>query len=151
MGEQSIGGFAGLRRVLLLRKMRRCGDWSRSSGNDDAAVWRGAGSPMNLGQSKRLLMIRIDLSRLLTSCGAGVGASERPNERPLGSYRYHENNAVYNADCRCIDGHIHVFFRVPDHSPEARERYFKRYTTVVSVSARSGVGSPYISHECPAD
>src|SRR5258708_5542237 len=35
--------------------------------------------------------------------------------------------------------------------PEARERYFKRYTTVVSVSAGSGVGSPYISHECPAD
>ena len=32
-----------------------------------------------------------------------------------------------------------------------RERYFKRYTTVVSVSAGSGVGSPYISHECPAD
>src|SRR5215471_4457881 len=29
--------------------------------------------------------------------------------------------------------------------------YFKRYTTVVSVSAGSGVGSPYISHECPAD
>jgi hypothetical protein len=29
-----------------------------------------------------------------------------------------------------------------DHSPEARERYFKRYTTVVSVSAGSGVGSP---------
>jgi hypothetical protein len=26
-----------------------------------------------------------------------------------------------------------------------RERYFKRYTTVVSVSAGSGVGSPYIS------
>ena len=37
------------------------------------------------------------------------------------------------------------------HSPEARERYVKRYTTVVSVSAGSGVGSPYISHECPAD
>src|SRR5258708_37465525 len=35
--------------------------------------------------------------------------------------------------------------------PEARERYFKRYTTVVSVSAGSGVGSPYISHEHPAD
>ena len=31
------------------------------------------------------------------------------------------------------------------------ERYFRRYTTVVSVSAGSGVGSPYISHECPAD
>jgi len=28
---------------------------------------------------------------------------------------------------------------------------FKRHTTVVSVSAGSGVGSPYISHECPAD
>src|ERR1022692_4085275 len=41
--------------------------------------------------------------------------------------------------------------RIADHSPEARERYFKRYTTVVSVSAGSGVGSPYISHECPAD
>src|ERR1700745_2359970 len=38
-----------------------------------------------------------------------------------------------------------------DPSPEARERYFKNYTTVVSVSAGSGVGSPYISHECPAD
>src|SRR2546425_3283235 len=37
------------------------------------------------------------------------------------------------------------------HSPEARERYFKKYTTVVSVSAGSAVGSPYISHECPAD
>src|SRR5947207_2371074 len=43
------------------------------------------------------------------------------------------------------------FVRVGDHSPETRERYFKRYTTVVSVSAGSGVGSPYISHECPAD
>ncbi len=42
-------------------------------------------------------------------------------------------------------------FRVANHSPEARERYFKRYTTVVSVLAGSGVGSPYISHECPAD
>src|SRR6266516_3160104 len=41
--------------------------------------------------------------------------------------------------------------RMADHSLEARERYFKRYTTVVSVSAGSGVGSPYISHECPAD
>src|SRR2546427_8094148 len=41
--------------------------------------------------------------------------------------------------------------RMADHPPEARERYFKRYTTVVSVSAGSGVGSPYISHECPAD
>ena len=40
---------------------------------------------------------------------------------------------------------------VADHSPDARERYFKRYTTVVSVSAGSRVGSPYISHECPAD
>src|SRR5260370_32008419 len=35
--------------------------------------------------------------------------------------------------------------------PEARERYFRRYTTIVSVSAGSGVGSPYTSHECPAD
>ena len=35
--------------------------------------------------------------------------------------------------------------------PLARERYFKRYTTIVSVSAGSGVGSPYISQECPAD
>src|SRR5437868_4732821 len=41
--------------------------------------------------------------------------------------------------------------RHADNSPEARERYFKRYTTVVSVSAAFGVGSPYISHECPAD
>src|SRR3974390_712181 len=31
------------------------------------------------------------------------------------------------------------------------EHYFMRYTTVVSVSAGSGVGSPYISHEYPAD
>src|SRR5713101_8085339 len=46
---------------------------------------------------------------------------------------------------------VAVNFRVGDHSPEARERYFKRYTTVVSVSVGSGVGSPYISHECPAD
>ncbi len=30
-------------------------------------------------------------------------------------------------------------------------RYFKRYTIVVSVSAGSGVGSPYISHEWPPD
>lgn len=30
-------------------------------------------------------------------------------------------------------------------------RYFSRYTIVVSVSAGFGVGSPYISHECPAD
>jgi len=37
-----------------------------------------------------------------------------------------------------------------DHSPEA-SNYFRRYTTVVSVSAGFGVGSPYISHECPAD
>src|SRR5437868_8324578 len=41
--------------------------------------------------------------------------------------------------------------RHADHAPEARERYVKRYTTVVSVSAGSGVGSPYISHDCPAD
>src|SRR5947207_7043576 len=41
--------------------------------------------------------------------------------------------------------------RVADHPLDACERYFKRYTTVVSVSAGSGVGSPYISHECPAD
>jgi len=41
---------------------------------------------------------------------------------------------------------------VTDHSPEARERYFKRYTTVVSVSGRIAVSDlPYISHECPAD
>jgi len=32
--------------------------------------------------------------------------------------------------------------RIADHSPEAREGYFKRCTTVVSVSAASGVGSP---------
>ena len=38
-----------------------------------------------------------------------------------------------------------------DHSPKAHEPYSRRYTTVVSVSAGSGVGSPYISHECPAD
>src|SRR5580700_725122 len=29
--------------------------------------------------------------------------------------------------------------------------YFKRQTTVASVWAGSGVGSPYISQECPAD
>src|SRR5262249_42492548 len=43
------------------------------------------------------------------------------------------------------------FLRVADHSPEAHDRYFRRYTTVVSVSAGSGAGSPYISHEWPAD
>ena len=43
------------------------------------------------------------------------------------------------------------FVRVADRSPEAHERYLKRYTTVVSVSAGSGVGSPYISHEWRAD
>src|SRR6516164_87024 len=37
------------------------------------------------------------------------------------------------------------------NSPEAYERYFSRYTTVVSVSSASGVGSPYISHEWPAE
>jgi hypothetical protein len=31
---------------------------------------------------------------------------------------------------------------VADHSLEEHERYFRRYTTVVSVSAGSGVGSP---------
>ena len=36
-------------------------------------------------------------------------------------------------------------------SLEAHERYFKRYTTVVSVPDGSGAGSPYISQECPAD
>ena len=41
--------------------------------------------------------------------------------------------------------------RVVDQSAEVGGRYFKRYTTVVSVLAGSGVGSPYISHECPAD
>src|SRR5580704_16178661 len=46
---------------------------------------------------------------------------------------------------------VGAIVRVADHSPEARESYFRRYTTVVSVSAGSGVGSPYISHECPAD
>ena len=32
-----------------------------------------------------------------------------------------------------------------------RDLYFRRCTTVVSVSAGFGVGSPYISHECPAE
>jgi hypothetical protein len=36
---------------------------------------------------------------------------------------------------------------VADHFPKANERYFNRYTTVVSVAAGSGVGSPYISQE----
>jgi hypothetical protein len=39
---------------------------------------------------------------------------------------------------------------LPINRPK-RERYFKRYTTVVSVSAGLGVGSPYISHEFPAE
>src|SRR5262249_30902855 len=38
-----------------------------------------------------------------------------------------------------------------DHSLEAYERYFRRYRTVVSVSAGPGLGSPYISHEWPAE
>src|SRR5579864_1915394 len=41
--------------------------------------------------------------------------------------------------------------RISDRLLEAHERYFRRYTTVVSVSAGSGPGSPYISHEWPAD
>src|ERR1019366_4980754 len=44
-----------------------------------------------------------------------------------------------------------AFSEVATIRTERRERYFKRYTTVVSVSAGSGVGSPYISHLCPAD
>src|SRR6516162_984487 len=47
--------------------------------------------------------------------------------------------------------HITEGLRGAGRSPQERERYFKRYTTIVSVSAGSGVGSPYISHECPAD
>src|ERR1017187_4212639 len=39
---------------------------------------------------------------------------------------------------------------LPINRPK-REHYFKRYTTVVSMSVGSGVGSPYISHECPAE
>src|SRR5258705_5288214 len=50
-----------------------------------------------------------------------------------------------------LDPTVRTSVRIADHSPEAGERYSKRYTTVVSVSAGSGVGSPYISHECPAD
>jgi len=35
-----------------------------------------------------------------------------------------------------------IYGSMADHSLEARERYFRRYTTGVSVSAGSGVGSP---------
>src|SRR5262249_50292832 len=42
-------------------------------------------------------------------------------------------------------------FQVADQWLEAYERYLRRYTTVVSVSAGSGAGSPYISHDWPAD
>src|SRR5947209_515250 len=34
---------------------------------------------------------------------------------------------------------------------QAWQLYFRRCTIVVSVSAGSGVGSPYTSHTCPAD
>src|SRR5262249_28459344 len=38
-----------------------------------------------------------------------------------------------------------------DEPAKASECYFKTHPTVVSESAGSGVGSPDISHECPAD
>ena len=71
----STGGFAGLRRDLLPSKMRRWGAWSRCSGNDAVAVWKRAGSRLNLGYANVLAMIKPGIYRLLTFCGWGVGAA----------------------------------------------------------------------------
>jgi hypothetical protein len=40
------------------------------------------------GDSKRLLMIRTDLYRLLTFCGMGIDASQFPSSGRQDSYRY---------------------------------------------------------------
>jgi hypothetical protein len=72
----------------------------------------------------------------------------------LASFRVSSQEVRFWELWRAVSRHISTdpaHFRIADHPPEARECYFKRYTTVVSVSAGSGVGSPYISHECPAD
>jgi hypothetical protein len=37
------------------------------------------------------------------------------------------------------------------HHPASANGYFNRQTIMVSMSAGSGVGSPYTSHEYPAD
>jgi hypothetical protein len=42
-------------------------------------------------------------------------------------------------------------WKSPDHCPKCANANFRAYTTLVSVSAGSGLESPYISHECPAD
>jgi hypothetical protein len=71
---------------MLLRKMRRCGAWSRYSGHDVGAARKRARSPLNLGYAKVLLMIKMGLYRLLTSCGTVVGVAAA-NERRQDSYR----------------------------------------------------------------
>jgi hypothetical protein len=72
----------GLRRVLLPKKMRRTLAWLPFFGNDAVAVWKRAGSPVNPGHAKGLLMIKKGLYQLLTSCEAGVGASQRRTSAP---------------------------------------------------------------------
>ena len=48
---------------------------------------------------------------------------------------------VLRSDCSRI-ARVGTSVRIADDPPEAHERYFRRYTTVVSVWAGSGAGSP---------
>jgi hypothetical protein len=73
---RSADGFVGLRRESLLREMRRCDGRSSWSGHGVGAAQERAGSPLKCGHAKGLLMIRIGLCTLLTSCGAVVDASQ---------------------------------------------------------------------------
>jgi hypothetical protein len=76
--------------------MRKCGAWSHFSGNDAVAVWKQMGSPLNLGHANILLMTKSGIYRWLTSCGWGVGASQRRPNSHEASYRYHEITLLSN-------------------------------------------------------
>ena len=87
--------------------------------------------------------------------GRGEGAAHRngPSSTPE-----NRNSRFFNAYCSPAASRLLKFSRMKGasgrmagDSPASRRRYFKRYTIVVSVSAGSGVGSPYISPDCPAD
>jgi hypothetical protein len=72
-----------------LRKMRRWGAWSRFFGNDVGGAQKRVARRSRCGHMKGLLLIRMVLYRLPTSCGAVVDASQgRTNARQV-SYRYH--------------------------------------------------------------
>ena len=122
--------------------MRRCGAWSRSSGNDGGAVWKRAVSPLNLGRANVFPMIRTGIYRLLTSCGWGVGASQRRNARQLPISGI---NAVYNADRKFIDDCIGATFRVE----ERRRGQPKPMRRVIDPRKPLGVDPPSIPAVAP--